>query len=401
MLVVLLGGCAGDEGGGPTDPPSPSPMLFVSAATGVDSTATGDQDAPFRTLTAALRTASDGDIVSVAGGIYDASLGEVFPIYIPADVRIAATSQLVRVEGGVEMAGQATLTSGDGTLQISNPGGIAIYASGSSALVDGVEVIDSATGILAAGTTRLNVFDCTISRNADFGISYLDSAGGRLFRNEISHNGIGVAIWDHASPDLGRSDSPGENVIRENDDAGVCNEGTSIIQAQGNFWGWDEFDFTVAGTCREGVEIGNTFTGAVIFQETPPDGILFQGAERIELVSPASGAILQHTRPRLEWTSGCGALVFAAIFDELPRAGVRTVTNSKQAIWAWHSGLPTSGEGGADFADGVRVVDGIVTTQPPDALAAGRTYYWCVWAWDDRGIEIICSSPVEYFVVRN
>lgn len=66
----------------------------VDAATGSDGGGNNDCSAPAspcRTITRAMLAAGNGDMISVRPGVYDAALGEVFPITFKAGVQLLAT----------------------------------------------------------------------------------------------------------------------------------------------------------------------------------------------------------------------------------------------------------------------------------------------------------------------
>ena len=54
--------------------------VYVDAATGIDQVGGGTQAAPFKTIGFGLAQSGPGDRVLVAAGVYDAQLGESFPI---------------------------------------------------------------------------------------------------------------------------------------------------------------------------------------------------------------------------------------------------------------------------------------------------------------------------------
>ncbi|EKP06673.1 PF07602 family protein [Leptospira kirschneri str. 200803703] len=123
-VLLLFSGCGNENGGNErssqllsgivneqllkivADPKSSEsviiiPVLYVDSISGSDSNA-GTQSAPFKTITKAtlVATASGIKVIAVAPGTYDASLGEVFPIYIPEGVNLYGDSNGKGLAGG-------------------------------------------------------------------------------------------------------------------------------------------------------------------------------------------------------------------------------------------------------------------------------------------------------------
>jgi len=59
--------------------------FYVNPVTGSD-TNLGSQQAPFKTITQALKVATDNTKIQLADGNYNAASGEVFPLTIPSGV---------------------------------------------------------------------------------------------------------------------------------------------------------------------------------------------------------------------------------------------------------------------------------------------------------------------------
>ncbi|UOG59546.1 LIC10774 family surface protein [Leptospira noguchii] len=102
------------------------PTLYVDSISGNDVTNTGTQSAPFRSITKAILTAKAKNIqiIAVAPGTYDASVGETFPIVIPEGVNlygdfngkglIGGSSSLYAGPPGTTPKTGITLISGNG-----------------------------------------------------------------------------------------------------------------------------------------------------------------------------------------------------------------------------------------------------------------------------------------------
>jgi hypothetical protein len=99
-----------------TDPHS----IYVDAQGGDDGNP-GTEAEPLKTISHALSVAEPGDIVKVAPGLYDAALGEVFPITMPDSVTligdvdsmgVSSTPTIIKGVGAIDKGDFATLIAG-------------------------------------------------------------------------------------------------------------------------------------------------------------------------------------------------------------------------------------------------------------------------------------------------
>lgn len=106
-----------------------------------------------------------------------------------------------------------------------------------------------------------------------------------------------------------------------------------------------------------------------------------------------------NNRPVFRWKPTGQKLVAVAIFSNPVFIDNNLIVNSAAAVWRWDSSFPTGKDGEVSYNDGQRM-QGVDDTQKPiyvkgnvpAALPAGNLYVWCVWAWDDAGINIRYSS---------
>ncbi len=166
--------------------------LYVDSADGSDETGTGLESAPFKTIALALSCAQPGDTVRLAAGTYDAASGETFPIH-PATVAIVgAGADSTTIDAGdsslfvVEWNGLGTEVSGRvAGVTLAHSTGPAVSVSGSSALLEAVEVVQTASvtnitaggGVSIGGDSFVEVKGC---RFAGFGRRYAICAEGGL-----------------------------------------------------------------------------------------------------------------------------------------------------------------------------------------------------------------------------
>ena len=106
-----------------------------------------------------------------------------------------------------------------------------------TALISGTKVSNNVgIGIrIGLSEDRVLVTDSFISGNR-VGIDCIQSAP-EIRRNVIKENKLGVQSSQDSEPDLGTDDSPGMNVIQDNDIHVMNMEPRHAIQAKNNYWG--------------------------------------------------------------------------------------------------------------------------------------------------------------------
>jgi parallel beta-helix repeat protein len=278
-------------------------ILYVNPTTGNDQASAGRTDAaPYRTLSFALQQASAGTVVQLAPGSYTSQTGEQFPIVIPAGVIVRGNetskgqniliqgngttssktfgnqSIAIRLNTGSELRGVTvtnTATRGSGvwvedadatiansTFTSNNREGIFVTGNSNPTVTDNVFTKNPGNGMSivsgARGLVKDNVF-----LDTGFGLAIGGDAIPRLEGNQITQNqtgivlsgsarpilrnnvisdsqGDGITVLGSSFPDLGTSDSLGNNTIRNNGKnaslkgVDVNNTTSNTIQAVGN-----------------------------------------------------------------------------------------------------------------------------------------------------------------------
>lgn len=265
-------------------PATPVGAFFtVNAATGDDTNGNGTM-LPYKTITKALSVAVSGASVTVAPGTYDAALGEIFPIIVPAGVSLIGDeankgngSTATTIIGGGNAAGHPTFISAaivpmDNTVVAgfvitgTAPSPVVQHPMGFIVEHDTVKirnnrVVNSGkTGIyfFGGGTNCLvagNVIQSNGVDNNGGGIAFVNGTGPgvRIENNIIRLNVYGVEYDAPAtSGDLGggTQGSAGGNIIAGNFnidlwtdvDAGVT------ISARNNFWSHVPLTSTASST---------------------------------------------------------------------------------------------------------------------------------------------------------
>ncbi|MEX0269511.1 S-layer homology domain-containing protein [Leptolyngbyaceae cyanobacterium UHCC 1019] len=274
---------------------APAATLYVNSAIGNDA-AGGNQVAPFKTISRALKQAKLGDRIQLGTGTYSAASGEVFPLAIPAGVTVigneatkgagivingsgsyasktfAGQNITLRMETNAQLRGVTVTnpaTRGTGVwIESTNPVIInctftnckreGIFATGnaSPAVYDNVATRNDANGFSivrnAKGEWRRNV-----CRNTGFGFSIGDQAAPLLAENRVFENRSGIVLGqecrpvlrlnvvelntsegltmiDRAMPDLGKGQDPGGNIFRGNTECDINNATATRLLSVGN-----------------------------------------------------------------------------------------------------------------------------------------------------------------------
>lgn len=268
--------------------------LYVNPATGKDNN-TGSATSPFKTLTKSLAFAKNGTTIKLVNGTYNTASGEIFPIVIPTGVIVlgdeagkgkgivitgsgnynspsfANQNITLRLEDAAQLRG-VTVTNGvrqctgvwiesttpvivNNTFTNCGREGIFVTGTGKPLILDNIFTANAASGIFlvrnAKGEIRRN-----LCQKTGYGIALNDSAAPLiadnqltgnsagiflsrdarpvLRRNLIEKNTIGVVVTGNAKPDLGSSQDPAGNILRDNNQADLQNSTSLNLISVGN-----------------------------------------------------------------------------------------------------------------------------------------------------------------------
>jgi parallel beta-helix repeat protein len=193
-----------------------SPALFVNPVSGNDAAA-GSQAAPFKTITRALQQAKSGNAISLAAGTYDTNSGEKFPLVIPANITIVGNE--ANKGNGIVITGSGEILSPsfakqNVTFKLDTGAqlrGVTVTSTGTRGtgvwienaaptIVNCTFVNCKREGIFATGSAAPLVTDCVFTQNAANGISIVRESKGEFRRNVCQNTGFGIAIGDNAAP---------------------------------------------------------------------------------------------------------------------------------------------------------------------------------------------------------
>jgi parallel beta-helix repeat protein len=194
-------------------------VLYVNptSSNSQDAPGAGTAEAPFRTITYALKQATPGTIVQVAPGTYSQQTGEVFPLMIPKGVVLLGSEsdrgQSVVITGGGQNISptfaRQTMTiwiEKDAEIRgvaVSNPNvrGTAIWIEAGSPLIQNCTFMGShREGIFVSGTGNPKIISNVFFKNGGNGISLASKAKGEIRNNVFQDTGFGLAIGGFSAP---------------------------------------------------------------------------------------------------------------------------------------------------------------------------------------------------------
>jgi parallel beta-helix repeat protein len=190
--------------------------LYVNPVTGKDAGA-GSATAPFKTLTKGLAHAKAGTTIQLAAGTYNAVGGEVFPLVVPAGVLVLGHEPskgkgILIIGSGVyasptfgnqnvtfRLESSAQLRGVTVTNQAER--GTAVWVESTSPIVANNTFTGCGReGVFVTGTAKPVILDNVFIQNASTGIFLVRNAKGEVRRNVCQKTGYGIAISDSAAP---------------------------------------------------------------------------------------------------------------------------------------------------------------------------------------------------------
>lgn len=190
--------------------------LYVDAIAGADA-ASGSLSNPFKTLTYAFSQAQSETVIEVAPGTYNIAHGEVFPLLMPAGVTLVG--QEADREQGVNLIGGGSYTCGNGktenvTIVMGNDSkiqgitvtnhqlqGIAIWIDSVYCTVTHCRLVQSQQdGIFVTRTAIVEIVDNIFTENGGHGIVLQDNAKGEIRNNQLINSGYGIKVQGEAAP---------------------------------------------------------------------------------------------------------------------------------------------------------------------------------------------------------
>ncbi|MBE9251408.1 DUF1565 domain-containing protein [Dolichospermum sp. LEGE 00240] len=197
--------------------PASGTVIYVNSVTGKDTSGNGTTEAPYKTITFALSKATAGTVIQVAPGNYSKDSGETFPLVLNSGVTLQGNESnkgegIVIIGGGYYTSRtfarqDITLLANNGTiitgLTFTNPNsrGTAVWVESSNPVIKNSTFINSIReGIFVTGTGNPQIENNIFLKNKGNGISVAKSAQGVIRGNLFQDTGFGVAIGGSSTP---------------------------------------------------------------------------------------------------------------------------------------------------------------------------------------------------------
>ncbi|WP_226588624.1 DUF1565 domain-containing protein [Microseira wollei] len=192
-------------------------QLYVNPVTGNDGSGNGSEQAPFKTITQALRMATTGTVIELAPGTYNAETGESFPIELKPGVIIqgdpATKGRNIVIRGGgfylsrtfarQNIAVLGAQGAGLAGVTVTNPNrrGYGLWIESSSMVVaDNSFIGNTHDGISVTGNGAPLIRNNYFADNGANGISIFNTARPEVRENGFERTGFGIAIGQNSAP---------------------------------------------------------------------------------------------------------------------------------------------------------------------------------------------------------
>jgi len=271
-------------------------MLFYVNPTSGNDSAAGNQAAPFKTITRAIKQAKANDTIQLLPGTYSDATGEVFPIAVPAGVTLLGNES--NKGAGIQITGSGlypspTFANQAVTIQMSNNAqlrgvtvtnpavrGTAVWVESTNPTIANNTLVNSKReGVFATGNANPVVVNNVVRQNSASGFTIVRNTKGEWRGNVCEQTGYGMAISDNAAPliadnrilknrigmvlnracrpvlrtnvvetntdegisvtqeafpDLGQTQDPGGNILRSNGEIDLANDTSAKLISVGN-----------------------------------------------------------------------------------------------------------------------------------------------------------------------
>jgi hypothetical protein len=271
-------------------------VLYVNPERGQDNRDGRSPDQPLKTITAALRLSQSGTRIQLQAGLYTADSGEQFPLTVPAGCQLVGVAgsdrpaailqgagtlqhpllgsqpvtcrlqdeavmktvtvintqergvgiwleegrpQLEQVvvlqcpQYGLVTVGKAIPTVKNCVFESCGTAGIAWFTQ-SKGQFEQVVCQKNRTGMLFKDAAAPLIWECRLEQNT-IGLEIAGTANPVLRRNQIRNNQTqGIQLTGNARADLGQSQDPGHNVVRQNGQVDIQNSTRRSLICCGN-----------------------------------------------------------------------------------------------------------------------------------------------------------------------
>ncbi|MCU0551591.1 MAG: DUF1565 domain-containing protein [Leptolyngbya sp. Prado105] len=200
--------------------PTITTILYVNPTTGVDQASSGRTvAAPFRTIAFALQQATSGTAIQLAPGNYTQQSGEQFPLVLKPGVVLRgdenSKGQGILIQGGGATLSRAfaqqnaTLRAADDsailgvTITNTNTRGTGIWVEDVDAIIsNNTFTNNNREGVFVVGNSSPLVSDNVFTKNSGNGMSVAGGARGLIRNNVFNSTGFGLALGGESIPRL-------------------------------------------------------------------------------------------------------------------------------------------------------------------------------------------------------
>lgn len=223
--------------------PVGSSVIYVNPATGNDSPSSGSSAAAaYRTITYALQQASAGTVIQLAPGSYTAQTGEVFPLIVKSGVTLrgdeGTKGATIGIIGGGSyisptFAGQNVTLRAEKDSQVSGVGitnpntrGTGLWIESTNAVVRNNTFSKSKReGVFVSGTANPLIEGNIFTQNDGNGLSVARQSTGQVRGNVFNNTGTGIAVTETASPLI-----VGNQIVSNRDGIVVANDAAPVLR---------------------------------------------------------------------------------------------------------------------------------------------------------------------------
>lgn len=413
ILILSLGflflGCGASDNSSVMQ--KTSNEIYVSQKNGNDTSGNGKENKPFKTITKAITEVNGSTTILISGGNYTEESGETFPLDIPKNINLFLSDENnksveIKGFGSTEDNKEVTLLLRGNNdlngLSISSLDNIGILSTSGKNTLISVKLVNNQTALGVLNSSNITLLNSTIENNSYSGIELSNKASAKLVNTSIMNSNIGINISGDSKIDKNSENSK----IIENKQCDFFTNGNQNMQLQGIEWDNEVFDFSIEKDCSDGNNIVNIGDGTISYQPIP-NNLLFTDIENeISILSPIFAETISTTTPILRYTNiRVGKYIMVTLWKKLPIVKDGVIANSEDIVWYWNSTMKNSPIGRIDYNKGANPINGELnpsspSTTIPNPLEKGRAYYFAIWEWDSKGINIVSSSSVSYFIVR-
>ncbi|MDZ8051526.1 MAG: DUF1565 domain-containing protein [Aulosira sp. ZfuVER01] len=210
--------------------PATATVIYVNPATGADTTGGGTtQAAPYKTITFAISQAQSGTVIQLAPGTYNQQSGETFPLLLKPGVTLRGDEsnkgQAISITGGgfytsktfarqdiTILAENSTTIAG---VSVTNPNqrGTGVWVESTNPVITNNTFTKSLReGVFVTGSGNPKIENNIFVQNTGNGVSVAKTAQGEIRGNLFQDTGFGIAIGGSSTPLVA------ENQIIQNQD---------------------------------------------------------------------------------------------------------------------------------------------------------------------------------------